>query len=156
MQRTVIVIAVVVVLVGFLGFIVLPWLQKALFGETNEVSVTILSACRDDDVDSGIKGQSVSRIVAEVEITFKYGDEPDSIQDLVVKDDDNNLVEVNWGAAEPEKRPLESKNKTSLIIRQAFFPTDFRQGKLWQKDKYLCYFRMPAVSTMCPRVGGPQ
>jgi hypothetical protein len=148
MQRTVIVIAVVVVLVGFLGFIVLPWLRTKLFGEANSVTLNILTACVDNDVEvPGAKGTTVSKIVAEVEIAFPYGTAPDSISDLTVRDDNNEVVDVNWGRMEPEKRDIESKGKTTLILREAFFPTDFKQGKLiYKNDKYLCYFRMPAVT----------
>ena len=90
MQRTIILIEVVVVLVGFLGFIVLPWLQQKLSGDSNQVTATVLEACIDNEVEvPGAKGATVQRIVAVVEITFKFGTEPDSIQDLSIRDDDN-------------------------------------------------------------------
>jgi hypothetical protein len=150
MQRTVIVIAVVVVLVGFLGFIVLPWMQQKLFGESSPVTLTVLTACIDNDVEvPGTKGQTVPKIVAEVEISFKYGTAPDSIHELSVHDDDDKVVDVNWGRSEPDKRDNESKGKTTLTVKEAFFPTDFKQGHLWDKDKRLCYFRLPAVTGNC-------
>src|SRR5947209_8292416 len=97
MQRTIIVLAIVVISVGFLGFVALPWLQTKLFGGTSDVRVTVLSAVRDDDV--GVPGtkESVSRIVAEMEIVFPYGMAPDSIGELSVRDDNEAVVDVNWG-----------------------------------------------------------
>lgn len=152
MQRTVIVIAVVVVLVGFLGFIVLPWMQDKLFGESSPVSVTILEACIDNDVEiPGAKGTTAPRIVAVVEITFKYGTAPDSIWDLTVRDDNDKVIEdVNWGRKEPDKRDNEAKGKTTLTVPEAFFPLDFKQGHLWDKEKRRCFFRMP-IATPCQR-----
>ena len=151
MQRTVIVIAVVVIVVGLMGYVGVPWLQNKLFGETTSVTAQILETCIDNEVEvPGAKGATVSKIVAVVEITFKYGAAPDSIQDLAVRDDENNVIDVNWGRGEPEKRDIESKGKTTLIVREAFFPTDFKVGRLVDKTgKYLCYIRMPPVSGPC-------
>src|SRR5438045_3916833 len=153
MQRTVIVIAVVVIVVALLGFIGLPWLQNKLFGETTSVTAQILEARIDNQVGfPGAKGATVSKIVAVVEITIKHGTAPDTIQDLGVRDDENNVIDVNWGRMEPEKRDIESKGKTTLIVREAFFPTDFKVGRLVDKQqKYLCYIRMPPVSGSCAK-----
>ena len=144
MQRTIIILGIVVVLVGFLGYFVLPWMQGKF--SSNDVRVTILSAVRDDNV--GVPGtkESVSRIVAEMEIEFPYGMAPDSIGELSVRDDSEAVVDVNWGQNEPEKVDMEGRSRTKLIVRQAFFPIDFKQGKLWNKTRFLYYFKMPPVT----------
>ncbi|MEI6232621.1 MAG: hypothetical protein WCT04_06190 [Planctomycetota bacterium] len=135
-----VVVAVVVIYGGYT--LINRWLNNT----TSQVQAKILNAVRDDDV--GVTGakESVSRIVVEMEITFPYGNTPDNLDDLVVRDDNEAVVDVNWGRTQPEKNDIEDRNITKWIFREAFFPIDFKQGKLYGKNKYLCYFRMPPVT----------
>lgn len=135
-----VVLAVVVIYGGYSA--ISGWLDN----RTSQVTAKVLSAILDDDVAVPNQKESVSRIVVEMEINFPYGSAPDSIAELSVKDDNEATVDVNWGSAEPEKNDIEARSMTKLIIRQAFFPTDFKQGKLMGKNGYLCYFKLPAVT----------
>jgi len=151
MQRTVIILVLVIIAVAFLGYVALPWFKSALGLDSSEIRVNILSAFIDPEVVvPGTKGQTVQRIVAEVEIIFPYGTAPDSIMDLSVRDDEDKVVEVDWGATEPSKIDNEGRSTTKLIVRECFFPTDFKQGKLWSKTKFLYYFKMPPLPFNAP------
>ncbi len=134
---------IVAVLVGWGGYSVISgWVNNA----TSQVQAHVLSAVRDDDVGVPGSKESVSRIVAEMEIVFPYGMAPDSIGELSVRDDSETVVDVNWGPNDPEKVDVEGRSMTKLIVRQAFFPIDFKQGRLWNKTRFLCILKMPPVT----------
>jgi hypothetical protein len=134
-----------IILVGFLGFILLPWLKDKLFGETMDVRVNILSAFIDNEVAVPNSKETVARIVTELEIAFPYGSAPDSIADLTVRADDGTTVDINWGSREVEKHDVEDRSMTKFIAREAFFPIDFKQGMLRNKNRDLVYFKMPKL-----------
>lgn len=135
-----VVLTVLLVVGGY--SLISSWLNN----KTSQVQAKILSAVRDDEVRVQGAKDTVSRIVVEMEITFPYGAAPDSIAELGVRDDSEAVVDVYWGQAEPEKNDIEAKSITKWIIREAFFPIDFKQGKLVGKNGYLCYFKMPPVA----------
>ncbi len=135
------VVVTVLVIVG--GYkMISGWLNN----KTSQVQAKILSAIRDDEVRVQGAKDTVSRIVVEMEITFPYGGAPDSVAELGVRDDNEGVVDVYWGQAEPEKNDIEARSITKWIFREAFFPIDFKQGKLVGKNGYLCYFKMPPVA----------
>ena len=137
-----VVVALAIILTGVYG---IQWLKSSLLGESREVRIVFHSAFIDDDVLEPKSKQSVSRIVVEMEIHFPYASAPDTLSDLSVRDTKEEQEEVNWGSAPVERVPIEDRNIVKFVIREAFFPTDFRAGTLRNKNGVLCAFKMPTI-----------
>lgn len=144
MPRSVILIIVAILVVLLLGFKVAPWLKDTLFGTKMDVRINVMSAVVDDKVNVPDTNETVSRIVVEMEILFPYGSAPDSLSELSFRGDDGQIVDVNWGNIF-ERKDIEDRSQTRWYFHDVFFPIDFKQAWLQNKNRELFYFRMPKL-----------
>ncbi len=123
MQRTIIVLVLIIIAVAFLGFVALPWFKSMLGLDSKDVIVKVLSAFQDDDVVvPGTNGKTVPRIVTgNGDLVSLRRGAPDSITDLTIRDDEDRVVDVDWGRSEPQKYDVEGRAQTKLIVRECFF-----------------------------------
>ena len=149
MPRSVVLLIVGILIVLFLGFVAGPWLKNNLFGNKMDVRVNPMSAVIDDKVNVPGSTDVVSRIVVEMEILFPYGSAPDNLSELSFRADDGSTVDLNWGNI-VERKDIEDRSMTRWYFPEVFFPTDFRQGWLQNKNRDLNYFRMPKLPHNAP------
>jgi len=142
MPRGLIIFLSICGLVAIFGFWGLPWLSHAIFGDTRQVKVIVMSI--EDDYDVLRVNKTVARTVAEMEIDFPMGGAPENTGELLVKDPEGRVLEVDWSP--PERSDDPDKGLTRWIFRDdhpVFFPIQFRQGALWNKNRELAYFKCP-------------
>jgi hypothetical protein len=139
-RSLVIFIAVVLLVVGA-GYWGLPYFKQKIFGTSMQTRVTLLAA--EEDYEVNLKGTTVSRMVLSLEIIFPINGAPEKKEELAVVGDDGKPVRVEW--TKPDKQDDFDKGTTRWVLRESFFPIDFRSGMLRNQYKDLGYIRVPQV-----------
>lgn len=134
----------VLILAAIIGLVVLivPAMKRALWGNSFQTRINVLSAEEDHNVD--FKGETIAQTVVDLEILFPMGAAPDNLDEFNVKDD-NGPVTVYWTPNKLEKEDIPEKGITRWRLREVFFPIGFRQGWVRQKERELVYLKLPAL-----------
>jgi len=132
-----IIISIVLVLSGIMFFVV-PSLKRKFIGDSLETRYRVLNW--EDSYDVLIGEQVVSRTVVEMELIFPMGSAPAHYNELEVRDDAGEPIQVKF--LPPEKTDDEDKRETRWYMKTVFFPIHFRQGMLRIKMRPLVYLRL--------------
>jgi len=120
----------------------IPVLKRKFMGESLQVRAQVLRAFEDPEVKVG--NELVRRNIVDLEILFPMGSAPSTVRELQIEDDDGRIVDVYW-SNNPDREDNEDKGVTRWVVREAFFPVEFRQGNLRNKVRVLTYIRMPPL-----------
>lgn len=143
-SRGTVVAGVVLALVAVFYFFIIPALKEKFIGASFQVIATPIMAFEANDIP--YKGETVSRTVVSLEIRFPMGRAPGGLSELEVTGDDGQAVPVSWPPTiDPESGDLPEKAITRWVIKEAYFPIGFKQGKLRNKYGDLCVFRLNDV-----------
>lgn len=145
MPRGLVIFLCVCGLVAVIGLWGLPWLKQAMFGESIQTQCVVTMAVDDYEVQyKNVKGQpqTVSRTVLGLQLDFPMGSAPENTKELVVKDYEGHIVEVEW--PQPDQREdIPDKRITRWVFKEVFFPLGFRQGELWNQNRELAAIKVP-------------
>ena len=133
------IIFVAVILVGY--FWAIPAMKRRFLGESLQVKVNFLMAV--DETSVAYNDTTVARTVVVMDVFFPMGSEPDSPNELEVRDDGGHVLDVYWDR--PEIQTDEDKRLTRWRFKYAFFPYGFRKGVLRDKARDLYYLKLPPV-----------
>jgi hypothetical protein len=140
----------VVAAIALMGFFGLPHLKRMLVGQSFQARLNVTMAVEDFEVKVSPKSpQTVSRMVISLEVHFPMGGAPENVSELQVVDDTGKPIQVEWN--KPEREDLPDQGVTRWLIKESFFPIDFRSGILRNKyNKDLGRIIVPQVPYNAP------